>query len=278
MPHPSVVDTATTRGGKADRRPSAREYPGPVKQLLGSAKGLPGSLLVGGDVGLVYAAAVTALGLALTVLPDQVAARFVLDSSTNLVNLRQHPPFVLVVSAFVEPSVWQLWIVVPMVVVYGLIQRWLGRAAVVISAVLGHVGATLFVATILTAGIAHGRIALAQARATDVGVSYGLIAGLGLLAARVPQRWMPRYALGFSVALATALIVSRSFTSLGHLCAWTIGLALAVLVQRAQRLGDGPTGDLAILLQRAQRLGGGPTGDAIPGRPEVTGSRPEGDA
>lgn len=192
--------------------------------------------LAGSDLALGYAVVVSGLVLALAVLPQRVADRMVLDSSTNLVNLRQHPPFVLIVSAFVEGSLWQLWIVVPLVVVYGTIQQWLGRAAVAITAILGHVGATLFVATILTAGISHGRIALAQAQAADVGVSYGLVAGLGLLSAHLPAGRRPWYVMGFSLAFAAGLVLGRSFTDLGHACAWLIGLGLAVLVARAQRV------------------------------------------
>jgi hypothetical protein len=161
------------------------------------------------------------------------ANRFVVDSSTNLVNLRAHPPFVLVVSAFVEPSVWQLWILVPLLPAYTELQRWLGRAAVVITAVLGHVGATLFVSTILAAGVAHGRTQLSVRNATDVGVSYGLVAVLGLLAARVPRRRRFWYVMGLTVGFAVALIGWRGFTDLGHMSAWVIGLGLAVVVHRA---------------------------------------------
>jgi hypothetical protein len=191
--------------------------------------------LMGSDLALAYAGVVAALAVALTMMPARVANRLVVDSSTNLANLRAHPPFVLVVSAFVEPSVWQLWILVPLLLAYSELQRWLGRAAVVITAVLGHVGATLFVSTILAAGVAHGRIQLSVRNATDVGVSYGLVAVLGLLAARVPRRWRSWYVMSFTVGFAVTLIIGRGFTDLGHVSAWAIGLGLAVLVHRAQR-------------------------------------------
>ena len=188
----------------------------------------------GRDLALVYGGVVVALAVAVALMPERQANRFVLDSSTNLVNLRRHPPFVLVVSAFVEPSLWQLWIIPLMVWAYGALQRWLGRAAVAVAAILGHVGATLFVSTILTAGIAHGRIGLSQAHAADVGVSYGLVAAAGLLAARVPPRRARLYVAGLSTLLAVALLVNRTFTDLGHAAAWVIGLGLALLVRRAQ--------------------------------------------
>ena len=189
----------------------------------------------GRDLAIGYATLVVLTAVWLSLVPARVADRVILSSSTNVANLRLHPPFVMVVSAFVEPSIRQLWIVVPLVWALGSLQRWLGRMAVIITMVLGHVGATLFVATVLTAGIGHGRIALSQATATDVGVSYGLVAVLGLLSARFVRgairRW---YVVVFTAGFVLALVAGRSFTDLGHLVAWSLGLALALLVHRAQ--------------------------------------------
>ena len=184
------------------------------------------------DVALAYAAILLAVAVALRLMPAQRADRLVMASSTNLVNLRQHPPFVLVVSAFVEPSWWQAWIVVPLVWAFGEVQRWLGRAALVFTVVLGHVGVTLFVATALTAGIVHGRISLSVATAADVGASYGLVTVLGLLSARIPRAAVGWYRGGLTLALTGALLWGRSFTGLGHLVGWLLGLGLALLVRR----------------------------------------------
>lgn len=98
--------------------------------------------LAGSDLAVGYAGVVSVLVLVLAVLPQRAVDRIVLDSSTNLVNLRQHPPLVLVVSAFP----------------------------------------------------------------------------------------------GLSLVFAAGLVLGRSFTDLGHACAWLIGLGLAVLVVRAQRV------------------------------------------
>jgi hypothetical protein len=189
----------------------------------------------GRDVALGYAAVVAVVAVGLAVVPTAMADRVISSSSTNLVNLRQHPPFVMVVSAFVEPSLWDLWIVVPLVWALGEVQRWLGRAGVLVVSVLGHVGATLFVSTVLTAGIAKGRIALAEASATDVGVSYVLVAVLGLLTARTDDARRRWYVGGLSAFFLASLLIARSFTDLGHLVAWVMGLSLSVLVSRAGR-------------------------------------------
>ena len=69
----------------------------------------------GRDVGLIYAAVVAVFTLLLTIVPASTANEILLTSSTNLVNLRSHPPRVLALSAFVQPSVLQLWVLAPLV-------------------------------------------------------------------------------------------------------------------------------------------------------------------
>src|ERR1019366_1256694 len=61
------------------------------------------------------------------------------SSSTNLANLRLRPLAVLLASPFVVSPVAGLWIVAPMAVAYGELQRWLGRASALVVGVLGHV-------------------------------------------------------------------------------------------------------------------------------------------
>lgn len=57
-------------------------------------------------------------------------------------------------------GLWQLVLLLPL---YAAAHRCVGRGATIVVAVIGHAGATLFVATLLTAGIFHGW--LAQRRA-----------------------------------------------------------------------------------------------------------------
>lgn len=192
-------------------------------------------LVRGADVGWVYAGVVLLVAVAVRVLPGVRTQDLVLDSSTNLDNLRESPLLVLVLSAFVVSSLWGLWILVPLVALFGAAQRWLGRAGAVIVAVLGHVGATLFVALLLEAGIDHGRLEPALAREPDVGVSYGLAAVAAVLAARVPARLRPWYVLGLLLIATGPLVVRTTSTDLGHTTAVLLGLALAVLVSRAPR-------------------------------------------
>jgi hypothetical protein len=228
----------------------------------------------GRDLAVGYAAVVVAVAIGLAVAPPSVAERVISSGSTNLANLRQHPPFVLVVSAFVEPTLLQLWIVAPLMWALGELQRWLGRAAVVVTVVLGHVAATLFVSTILIAGIAKDRIPFTEATATDVGVSYGLAAALGVLMARF-RAVRGRYVAALSAFFMVLLMIGRSFTDLGHLVAWTIGLSVALIVTRALD-ADGGTDQAPPAGDRSRPVGSMvPLGDHLDDLQADQGETPE---
>jgi hypothetical protein len=188
----------------------------------------------GADVGWAYAAVVVVVAIVVRVLPGTRTDELVLDTSTNLDNLRETPLLVLGASAFVVSPLTGLWILVPLVVVFGAAQRWLGRAATVIAAALGHIGVTLFVAVLLAAAIDDGRLSPTLARAEDVGVSYAVATLAGLLVGRVPRRQRPWYAGGLLVLVVGALVIGPDFTDLGHLTAVLLGFALAVLVIRGR--------------------------------------------
>ncbi len=193
------------------------------------------------DVAVAYAAVVLVAAVIVAVEPAAAAHRVVQQSSTNLVNLRSHPLMVLVVSAFVVSPAWGLVILVPLVAAYGALQAWLGRVSAVVIGVVGHVGATLFVAVLEVTALTRNRVGFAVVRDADVGVSYGLATVVGLLAARVPVAWRRRYLAGSAVVMAVQLVLVQGFTALGHLVAWVVGLGLAVPVHRAAG-SPGPAG------------------------------------
>ncbi len=60
-----------------------------------------------------------------------------------------------------------------------------------------------------------------------------MVTVLGLLAANFAGR-VRRWYLGcFTAGLIVLVLVSRTFTNLGHLMAWLLGLGLSVLVTRS---------------------------------------------
>jgi hypothetical protein len=189
----------------------------------------------GRDVAVVYAVIVVVISIVTAVQPPGQLRAIVTYSSTNLTNLRQRPLAVLFVSAFVISPAWGLWIIAPMVVAYGALQRWLGRASVIVVGVLGHVGATLFVATMELTELAKGRVGFRIAGRPDVGVSYALAAIAGVLVVRVADRWRRRYVVMSLIIVVGQFFILRNFTGLGHVTAWLIGLAVAVPVSRVTR-------------------------------------------
>ena len=69
-----------------------------------------------------------------------------------------------------------------------------------------------------------------------------LAAVAGLCTIRVPRRWLVGYVGTLLIVLVGALALSHTFTDVGHLTAWSIGLALAVVVAAARRQARVETG------------------------------------
>jgi hypothetical protein len=190
-------------------------------------------LLRGSDLAVLYAGVVLVVAIALHAAPDHLQGRFVLETSSNLVNLRHSPLRVLLLSALVVPDVAGLLILVPLVVALTASTRWLGRGPTLVALVFGHVGATLFVASLLLAGVTDGRLDPSVARAPDVGVSYALAGVCGMLAARVPRRWRWAYVLAPTAGLGVVLLLAPDFTAVGHLTALAVGFGLGAVAHRA---------------------------------------------
>ncbi len=199
-------------------------------------------LVAASDMALAYGTVVFVVAVALAALPASVHRQVVLDCSTNLANLREHPFYVLFVSAFVVSSLAGLAVLPWLMLTYAAAQRWLGRTATLFAALLGHVGSTVFVAVLLTAGLWHRLVPRSVSHEPDVGVSYGLACLAGLLVARVPARWRRWYAGALVTFFVGPLLVERTFTDVGHTIALVTGFGLAHLVARsaaAERAGKG---------------------------------------
>ncbi len=180
----------------------------------------------------------TVVSVAVALQPAAVARSWIAQSSTNLDNMSSNPLLVLVLSAFVVAPLWYLLLLIPLVIAYGEVQRWLGRLALVVTVVFSHVGGSLFVMTAETVALTQRAVSSSITGRADVGVSYGLAGALGLLLVRVPLRFRGWYGLA-SVLGVVALIVFRSaFSAIGHGGAWLIGIGLAWLVYAAGSRND----------------------------------------
>ena len=184
----------------------------------------------GRDVGIIYGLIVIIASTWIAAHPRSEVRELIQNVSTNLNNMRSHPLEVLFASAFVVSPLTQLLLVPVVIFVFGIVQRWLGRTALIAIWVFGHVGATLFVMSMEITALYRHIARFSITVKPDVGVSYGLAAAIGLLAAWVPHRWRVWYALGCLVATCGMLAIWPDFTSLGHLTAIVIGLGMAAAV------------------------------------------------
>jgi hypothetical protein len=225
IPAAHVRDNVANRDPRVTR-PGIRH---PARTLVCSGV----TLVRSSDLAIGYAVAVVVIAVVLSLLSKQTHDRVVLDCSTNLVNLRAHPLWVLFASAFVVSSLIGLWQIPLLLLLYAAAQRWVGRAATIVVALIGHVGATLFVATLLTTGIFHGWLARSIARTSDVGISYGLACLTGFLLLQVPRRWRIGYLIMTLGYFVSPLLYDPNPTSVGHTTALTLGLGVALVADRA---------------------------------------------
>jgi hypothetical protein len=188
-----------------------------------------------GDVALVYAFIVVAVAVGFSVGSTSAHQRMILEVSTNLANLRRRPLSVLVESAFVVSGLQALVNLPTLVVVYTVSQRWVGRFATIFVGILGHVGATLFVSTLLASGISHGRLSRGVARVSDVGVSYGVACVAAFVVTQVPRRWRRWYAAVLVAYFAGPLVWDPNFTNIGHSAALVLGFGVAKVAHEATR-------------------------------------------
>jgi hypothetical protein len=185
------------------------------------------------DLAVLYALVVLVVSLLVAVQPPRRLRMLVEQSSTNLANMADQPLAVLVLSAFVVAPVAGVVLLVPLVVAYGEVQRWLGRRSTFLIAVFGHIGATLMVMTVEITALHRHVVGFSVLVKPDVGVSYGLFAALGALVVRVPRSW--RVAYGVVLAALVAVLLARflDFTNLGHAFACLIGVCLGWMMHSA---------------------------------------------
>jgi hypothetical protein len=183
-----------------------------------------------------YLFAITVTSWSLGGVHPHLADVLIRSQSTNLDNLADRPLQVLVASAFWTSGTvlpWQL--LVRFTLILAPVERRLGtrRAGLVFAA--GHVLATLVVAAGLQFGVRHGWLDVALAHASDVGVSYGLVAVAGAMTWLIaPARWRAAWAPAVLAAISLGDLGGLTFTDVGHLVSLVIGLSTAPLVRRWQ--------------------------------------------
>jgi hypothetical protein len=198
--------------------------------LWASLRAAPGTLI--------YLFALLVTQLSLSTVDDHLARRLLISESTNLVNMRRVPIQVLIGSAFwIDGNTVLVCVaLVALLVVLVPLERWVGTPRWLVAIAAGHIGATLLTLVATSCLLRRGLLSPAVAHASDVGVSYVLLSGLGLLVYRIPARLLRLAAAVLVVAgLAAVLVADREIADLGHLLSFLIGLGLFPLVPKARR-------------------------------------------
>ncbi len=179
-----------------------------------------------------YVATLAAVSIAILMLGPRAHELVIQRASTNLHNLAHGHLTTLLGSAFVvEAGPLYFWLPF-LTCLLALAELHLHTIRLIVTFLVGHVGATLLVAAALAAAVEIGWLPISITRASDVGMSYGALAVLGALTATVPRRWRPAW-IGWwvSVGIATA-VIGADFTDAGHTVAVILGVLVAARFRR----------------------------------------------
>ena len=150
--------------------------------------------------------------------------------STNLRRLRNEPSRVLTTSLFwLDDRKW--WPYVPLfVLVVAPAERRLRWWRWLLIGVAAHVVATYVGQSYLGRRIRTGQAPKRLVDARDVGVSYFDFGVTGALTGYIPRPWRSRSQGGALLALVANAMATPTFTEVGHLTAFGVGLATSPLV------------------------------------------------
>ncbi|MFC5667918.1 rhomboid-like protein [Kitasatospora misakiensis] len=199
-----------------ERPPRARRLRGAPRALWSWVRSAPGTYL------WLLVLAVTSFAVAR--MDPRTLDWFLAARSTNLDQLRSRPVHALVASAlWTETSDWPLYAAL-FTVFHANAERWLGTLRWFAVAATAHVLATLVSEGVVAWGIVRGTLRRSMADTVDVGVSYALAGVVAVLTYRFAGRWRWLYGGGVVVFYLVPLLVSHTFTDLGHFSAVLIGL------------------------------------------------------
>ncbi|MFE2912354.1 rhomboid-like protein [Kitasatospora indigofera] len=157
-------------------------------------------------------------------------------SSTDGHNLLRHPLRALLLSGFwVAGPVWMpyLW---AFAFTVAPLERRVGpaRAAGVFGA--GHVLATLLSQGVVAAAVRTGRLGPDALDTLDIGVSYGVLASLGALAALLPRPGRLLVLAGAGLLVADQVVTDQDLvTGVGHPAALLLGVLFGYRLRRRPR-------------------------------------------
>jgi hypothetical protein len=175
------------------------------------------------------------------------------DRSTNIDHLSDDPVRVMISSLFwLDGYFW-----LPYVLLYCVFnvpaERWLGATRWLAVGLLSHVIATLLSEGLLYWAIEHGRASETLINTEDIGVSYFLAGIVGVLTYRIVYPWRWLYLVAMVALFVSALLSNVTFTGIGHLSAFLLGLACHPLTRGVPTKLWNPTDAVARMRQRVRR-------------------------
>lgn len=162
-------------------------------------------------------------------ISGNAAHRLILSASTNLHNMREDPVQVLVASAFWTDGGFPWTILATCLTVMALAEGWLGTLRWINAFAVGHVGATLIVATGLAFAEHRGLLPVKATVVSDVGASYGFSAVLAVLAFHLRGKLRAVWAVALLGWAVHGVWRGQTFADYGHLMAVLLGFCWGAL-------------------------------------------------
>lgn len=178
-----------------------------------------------------YVAIFTALTLVQRTTPPRLIDLLTRMNSTSLTKLRHAP-----VAALADSALWvadrgsglTLYVAVFATVVAWAERRY-GPPRLILICISGHVLGSLLTALVELHAIQSGRAPHKLASATDVGVSYMMVAGSAAAVLLMRGWWRVAGVTALAVFVVWPVIANRTIWDLGHLLAMLSGLAVAAV-------------------------------------------------
>jgi hypothetical protein len=161
--------------------------------------------------------------------------RLLQERSTNLQQLQDDPARVLLTSLlWLDGRRWLPYVPVYLAVVAPA-ERRLGTGRWLLVGITAHVGASYFSQLVLYRAIVNGRAPKPLRKVRDVGVSYFVLGIAAAVSGQFSPRWRTAAQGGGLAVLTGNLALRPTFTELGHLSAFVIGLGFAPLAAARMR-------------------------------------------
>ena len=172
------------------------------------------------------------VGIGLRLYSPTLVTELMRDSSTNWHNMSARPVLSLAASALWIDGDLFVWVPL-MLLLLGFAERRFGTRRCFATFIGGHVGGTL-ASLVVVWDVARNGGASARIieNTIDVGVSYGFYAVAASCCSLLARPWRTVVTVGLISWLGLGVLLSETFTGVGHLSAALVGVVLPVWFAR----------------------------------------------